>query len=128
MSATGEVRPIIIKKKKVVRGGGHHGGAWKVAYADFVTAMMAFFLLMWLLGATDEKQRQGLADYFNPTLAISRTAAGGGGGMLEGKALFAEKPLAGTVSEGVPPKPTHNDDGPSLGEEAASPDAPPGRH
>jgi hypothetical protein len=48
--------PIIIKRKKVIAGG-HHGGAWKVAYADFVTAMMAFFLLMWLLGATNEKQR-----------------------------------------------------------------------
>lgn len=48
--------PIIIKRKKVIQGG-HHGGAWKVAYADFVTAMMAFFLLMWLLGATNEKQR-----------------------------------------------------------------------
>ena len=51
------IAPIIIKRKKVVAGGGHHGGAWKVAYADFVTAMMAFFLLMWLLGATNEKQR-----------------------------------------------------------------------
>lgn len=48
--------PIIIKRKKIIAAG-HHGGAWKVAYADFVTAMMAFFLLMWLLGATNEKQR-----------------------------------------------------------------------
>ncbi|MEM9813887.1 MAG: flagellar motor protein MotB, partial [Pseudomonadota bacterium] len=56
--ADGE-RPIIIKKKKIVAGGGHHGGAWKVAYADFVTAMMAFFLLMWLLNATSEDTRQG---------------------------------------------------------------------
>jgi len=48
--------PIIVKRKKIIAGG-HHGGAWKVAYADFVTAMMAFFLLMWLLGATNEKQR-----------------------------------------------------------------------
>jgi len=122
MAASDEIRPIIIKRKKVIVGGGHHGGAWKVAYADFVTAMMAFFLLMWLLGATDEKQRQGLADYFNPTLAVSRTSAGGGGGMLEGKALFAEAPTAGTQSEGVPPKPTHNEDGPSPGEQAASPE------
>ena len=58
--------PIIIKRKKVIAGGGHHGGAWKVAYADFVTAMMAFFLLMWLLNATTEKQRKGLSDYFAP--------------------------------------------------------------
>lgn len=60
--------PIIIKRISIAGGGGHQGGAWKVAYADFVTAMMAFFLLMWLLNATTEKQRKGLADYFNPTL------------------------------------------------------------
>jgi len=57
--------PIIIKRKKVVAGDGHHGGAWKVAYADFVTAMMAFFMLMWLLNATTEQQRKGIADYFS---------------------------------------------------------------
>ena len=70
--------PIIIKR---VQGGGeaaHHGGAWKVAYADFVTAMMAFFLLMWLLNATTEKQRQGLADYFNPTI-VQNTGSGAQG-------------------------------------------------
>ena len=71
-------RPIIIKRKKVV-GGGHHGGAWKVAYADFVTAMMAFFMLMWLLGATTDDQRKGLADYFAPTISIARTTGGGDG-------------------------------------------------
>jgi chemotaxis protein MotB len=124
MSATGEVRPIIIKRKKVIDGGGHHGGAWKVAYADFVTAMMAFFLLMWLLNATSEDQRKGLADYFNPTLPISRTSAGGAG-MLEGKAIFGEDAAAGTVPEGAPPKPTHQDDGPPLGDDEAVPDLPP---
>ncbi len=124
MSATDEVRPIIIKRKKVVGGGGHHGGAWKVAYADFVTAMMAFFLLMWLLGATDEKMRKGLADYFNPTLTVNRTSSGGGG-MLEGEAIFDEESLAGTTPEGVPPKPTHDDDGPPLAKEAAVPEIPP---
>lgn len=55
-------QPIVIKK--IVKGGGHHGGAWKVAYADFVTAMMAFFLLLWLLGVTDEAMRGGISDYF----------------------------------------------------------------
>ncbi|MDO5640785.1 MAG: flagellar motor protein MotB [Paracoccus sp. (in: a-proteobacteria)] len=69
--------PIIIKKVTASEEGGHHGGAWKVAYADFVTAMMAFFLLMWLLNATTEQQREGLADYFNPT--IIRTISGTGG-------------------------------------------------
>ena len=58
----------IIKKKIVKGGGGHHGGSWKVAYADFVTAMMAFFLLLWLLGITDEIQREGISDWFkNPS-------------------------------------------------------------
>jgi chemotaxis protein MotB len=60
---------IIIKKVKKVSGG-HHGGAWKVAYADFVTAMMAFFLLLWLLTATPVEQLEGLADYFSPTIGL----------------------------------------------------------
>ncbi|GLQ21442.1 chemotaxis MotB protein [Algimonas porphyrae] len=68
---------IIIKRPKKVVGGGHHGGAWKVAYADFVTAMMAFFLLMWLLNATTEDQRRGLADYFNPSIPIAAVSGGG---------------------------------------------------
>lgn len=89
MAVDSNVAPIIIKRKKVVGGGGHHGGAWKVAYADFVTAMMAFFLLMWLLNATTEKQRKGLADYFSPTIAISRVS-GGGDGMLGGHSMFTE--------------------------------------
>jgi chemotaxis protein MotB len=67
----------IIKKEEVVEGG-HHGGAWKVAYADFVTAMMAFFLLMWLLNATTEAQRKGLADYFTPMNVMSRNPSGSG--------------------------------------------------
>ncbi len=123
MSDANEVRPLIITRKKIIAAG-HHGGAWKVAYADFVTAMMAFFLLMWLLGATDEKQRKGLADYFNPTLAVNRTT-GGGGGMLEGKSFKAEEPAAGTQPEGVQPMPTHDDEGPSLGEQDAVPKIPP---
>ncbi len=76
MSAQTEVAPVIIKRKKVSGGDGHHGGAWKVAYADFVTAMMAFFMLMWLLNATTEKQRKGLADYFSPTVPIHRVSSG----------------------------------------------------
>jgi len=79
-------RPIIVKKITVVAGG-HHGGAWKVAYADFVTAMMAFFLLMWLLGATTEKQRKGIADYFTPTLVKTREGSAGSYGLLGGSSL-----------------------------------------
>jgi chemotaxis protein MotB len=63
-----EKRPIIIKKRKVV-GGGHHGGAWKVAYADFVTAMMAFFMVMWLITAVSEEERAAIFEYFkNPSM------------------------------------------------------------
>jgi chemotaxis protein MotB len=69
---------VIIKKYDVSGGGGGHGGAWKVAYADFVTAMMAFFLLMWLLNATTEEQRKGLADYFSPSNLMSHASSGSG--------------------------------------------------
>jgi len=78
--------PIIVKKVTVIAGG-HHGGAWKVAYADFVTAMMAFFLLMWLLGATTEKQRKGIADYFTPTLVKMKEASAGSNGLLGGSSI-----------------------------------------
>ena len=87
--ADDDKRPIIIRRK-VVKGGGHHGGAWKVAYADFVTAMMAFFLLMWLLNATTEEQRKGLADYFSPTIAVHRTS-GGGEGPFTGSTVASEE-------------------------------------
>ena len=66
-----DVRPIVIKRIKKVAGG-HHGGAWKIAYADFVTAMMAFFLLMWLLGSTASGDLKGIADYFlNPLKVLA---------------------------------------------------------
>lgn len=85
--------PTIIKRKKIIVGGGHHGGAWKVAYADFVTAMMAFFMLMWLLNATTEQQRKGIADYFSPTIPINRVS-GGGSGAFGGNNIFTEESLA----------------------------------
>ena len=91
--ASTDAQPIIIKRKKVVQGDGHHGGAWKVAYADFVTAMMAFFLLMWLLNATTEEQRKGIADYFNPTIPVSRISGGGSDG-LNGSSMFTEDTYA----------------------------------
>ena len=77
-------RPIVIKKVKKVMGGGHHGGAWKVAYADFVTAMMAFFLLMWLINTTSPEQKRGIADYFAPATVSQSTS--GSGGILAGTA------------------------------------------
>jgi len=69
---------LIIVKREEGGGHAHHGGAWKVGYADFVTAMMAFFLLMWLINATTEEQRRGIADYFNPTNVLSRAESGSG--------------------------------------------------
>lgn len=95
MAAQSNAAPVIIKRKKVVAGGGHHGGAWKVAYADFVTAMMAFFLLMWLLNATTEKQRKGISDYFNPTIPVNRIS-GGGDGAFGGNSVFSEETMAHT--------------------------------
>lgn len=87
-------RPIIIKKKKVVGGDGHHGGAWKVAYADFVTAMMAFFMLMWLLNATTEQQRKGLADYFSPSIPLAKVSGGGSGALKGHEITSAETMIA----------------------------------
>ena len=70
-----KLQPIIIKR---IKKGGHaaHGGAWKIAYADFVTAMMAFFLLMWLLGSTTEGDKKGIADYFNSPLKLALLSSG----------------------------------------------------
>ncbi len=77
-------QPIIIKKVKKAAHG-HHGGAWKVAYADFVTAMMAFFLLLWLLNAVSQEQLEGISDYFSPISTTKSTT--GGGGLLAGKTV-----------------------------------------
>ncbi len=82
--ALGEA-PIIIKKIKKVSGEAHHGGAWKVAYADFVTAMMAFFLLMWLINTTSPEQKRGIADYFAPASVSASTS--GSGGILAGTSM-----------------------------------------
>jgi chemotaxis protein MotB len=90
----GQAAPVIVKRRRGGGGeGGHHGGAWKVAYADFVTAMMAFFLLMWLLNATTEQQKKGLADYFAPDVPISRVS-GGADGMFGGDSPSARDAMA----------------------------------
>jgi chemotaxis protein MotB len=93
------VRPII-KKKVIVASDRHHGGAWKVAYADFVTAMMAFFLLLWLLGSTSKNQKDALADYFRPTIPITDTS-GGGTEVFKGDSIFADAQKARSGQGGV---------------------------
>jgi chemotaxis protein MotB len=95
-------QPIIVIKRIKKGGHGHHGGAWKIAYADFVTAMMAFFLLMWLLGSTAKGDLNGIAEYFNTPLKV---AMGGGSGAGDSASLVngGGKDLsrqAGQVKEG----------------------------
>lgn len=115
--------PVIIKKVKKVVGGGHHGGAWKVAYADFVTAMMAFFLLMWLLNATTEQQRKGIADYFSPTVPVARVS-GGGEGSFGGDSIFSQETLAQNGTGGMQGESSQTGDRTSTGsEEDAQDDA-----
>jgi chemotaxis protein MotB len=102
------VRPI------VVRNGGrddhrrHHGGTWKIAYADFVTAMMAFFLLLWLVNATTEQQRTGIAEYFNPTNSLSRSFSGAGqpfgGRTLDSQAALTSNATAAVRNARRPPQ------------------------
>ena len=99
--------PIIVVKKIKKAEHAHHGGAWKVAYADFVTAMMAFFLLLWLLNATTEEQKKGIAEYFTPaSVARGKSGAGGlfGGVTLtvDGKLRSAGGPGEGGVTAPLP--------------------------
>ena len=86
--AANEAPVIIIKRVKKVPHAAHHGGAWKVAYADFVTAMMAFFLLLWLLNVTTDEVRRGIADYFVP--AVAPRSSSGAGGVLGGVSMAVE--------------------------------------
>jgi chemotaxis protein MotB len=105
--------PVIVRRsKKAEDHGGHHGGAWKIAYADFVTAMMAFFLLMWLLGSTSKFEKQGIEDYFNTPLssllggnegtAAARPSVVEGGG----RDISDSRPGVGKKSETEPTPPT----------------------
>jgi chemotaxis protein MotB len=99
---------VIIKRIKKGGHGGHHGGAWKVAYADFVTAMMAFFLLMWLINTTTPEQKRGIADYFAPQ-SIAQTVSGSGG-VLGGKVMGEDNAHAGgaqsVMQKQSPPAPS----------------------
>ncbi len=114
-------QPVIVVKKKGKGHGGHHGGAWKVAYADFVTAMMAFFLLLWLLNVTTDDQKKGIAQYFTPE-SVSRSTSGSGG-ILGGSSMSPgamPRDSAGLVM-GIPLAPT----GEQSDQEAPDKTAPP---
>jgi chemotaxis protein MotB len=106
-------RITIIKREEVIQGG-HHGGAWKVAYADFVTAMMAFFLLMWLLNATTEAQRRGLADYFSPSASVSVQRSGtgkplGGESPFEDGLAISDRGTVAVMNQNAPPTDAEDD-------------------
>lgn len=99
-----EGQQIIIKRVKKVAGG-HHGGAWKVAYADFVTAMMAFFLLLWLLNAVTEEQLTGISNYFAPSMA-SKSQSGAGailGGQVIGQGALSSNTSSPSLVQHLPP-------------------------
>jgi chemotaxis protein MotB len=95
---------IIIKRYKKVAGG-HHGGAWKVAYADFVTAMMAFFLLLWLLNAVTEEQLTGISNYFAPSMASKSQSGAGGilGGQVIGEGAQSSNTSSPSLVQHLPP-------------------------
>ncbi len=92
--------PIVIKK--IVKGGGHHGGAWKVAYADFVTAMMAFFLLLWLLNVVTDEQKNAISNYFDPTHPAVSENTSGAGGVLGGLTMSPKGAMASTKNPLTP--------------------------
>jgi len=99
-----ENQQIIIKRVKKVAGG-HHGGAWKVAYADFVTAMMAFFLLLWLLNAVTEEQLTGISNYFAPSMASKSQSGAGGilGGQVIGQGAMQSTTSSPSLIQHLPP-------------------------
>jgi chemotaxis protein MotB len=117
-------QPIIIKKVK--KGGhGHHGGAWKVAYADFVTAMMAFFLLLWLLSVATSEQKEALSNYFDPTHPKISSSQSGAGGILGGLSLSVDGAMTTNQQDVSQPQPSPQEktsferDSEESGEESA---------
>jgi len=120
----------IIRREEVVESG-HHGGAWKVAYADFVTAMMAFFLLMWLLNATTEAQRRGLADYFSPTVSVASSHSGSGL-PLAGRSPFedgeaiSDRGTVAVMNQNAPPVDVDDDGSDILATKTVHAEAAPG--
>ncbi len=91
-----KAQPIIVKKI-IKKGGGHHGGAWKVAYADFVTAMMAFFLLMWLLNVTTAEEKFAISNFFDPTFPKVSSTDSGAGGVMGGTTVSPDGAQTSTV-------------------------------
>ena len=109
--------PIIVKKVKKA-GHGHHGGAWKVAYADFVTAMMAFFLLMWLLSVTTEEQKNAISNYFDPTHPRVSSELSGSGGVLGGRTMSPDGAQVSNVQDiATPNTPTSPRSGMAKGDQ-----------
>ena len=118
--------PVIVVKKIMPGHGGAHGGAWKIALADMMTAMMAFFLLMWILGATQETQRKSVADFFTPVTShsqINMGATAGSNGILGGRSIIDPEGFPYTAKqtaamERVTPRseggPTENDPSPNT--------------
>jgi chemotaxis protein MotB len=109
-SSTGKLQPIIVKRVKKGGHGGHHGGAWKIAYADFVTAMMAFFLLMWLLGSTAQGDLNGIAAYFQSPLKVALSGGSGAGdssSLIKGGGQDLSRTV-GNVKRGVTDDPQRN--------------------
>ncbi len=109
-----DAKPITIIRREEIVEGGHHGGAWKVAYADFVTAMMAFFLLMWLLNATTEAQRRGLADYFSPSASVTNSHSGtglplGGRSPFEDGEAVSDRGTVAVMNANAPPVDVEDD-------------------
>jgi chemotaxis protein MotB len=119
----------IIKKVKKVSGHGHHGGAWKVAYADFVTAMMAFFLLLWLLSSTTEDQRKGIAEYFSASVPLIQMS-GGGESAFQGDSMTAQDTKAetgaATQDEPMSATPPSEDGTPAIDDQGADAGVAPG--
>jgi chemotaxis protein MotB len=92
--------------KKIIKKGGHHGGAWKVAYADFVTAMMAFFMLLWLLNVTTEEQKKAISNYFDPTHPKVSESMSGAGGVMGGLTMSPQGAMATQVQQVQPTPPS----------------------
>ncbi|PJB70535.1 MAG: motility protein MotB [Alphaproteobacteria bacterium CG_4_9_14_3_um_filter_47_13] len=104
MSKQDEMQAAIIVKKVIKKGGGHHGGAWKVAYADFVTAMMAFFLLLWLLNVSTDEALEVISSYFDPSHPKVSDSSSGAGGVLGGLTMSAEGAMAEMNQQPVQPQ------------------------